>query len=339
LIYWLHQHSLAHATTGGSGAMLHGAASTTIVHAGPLPRSETIVRAVLLSPVQTLLLLAALVLLIIAVIRLPSERFRLVVLAGCAAPLLSLLVYRNAFPYFFPFILPSAMVLVAWMVTARRWPAPVLMFLALSMTVWAALVAHLWSERGQTAQRQLVSAVHRMFPRPVMYIDRNSIIPSFPKRGFFMSTWGMLGYRAGPPLFAGVLSRDTVPLVIVDGPALEDAFGGLTGLPNQYALLDEDKRTLRDNYIHHWGPVWVAGKTLQATRAPADFAIAVPGIYTLKGGAVSIDGKTIPAGGKIDLARGVHRVTTAQPAAVTLTWGNHLWRPTNAFEGPIYRGF
>ena len=104
-------------------------------------------------------------------------------------------------------------------------------------------------------------------------------------------------------------------------------------------LFEDDKATLRDNYIPHWGPIWVAGKSIVAPVQDAKITILVPGLYTVEGGAVSIDDRHVAAGDTLTLVRGEHRITAEKPGVVRLRWGSHLNRPDAHFIGPIYQGF
>ena len=340
ILYWLHAQSLPHASVAGSQKMMHGAASTTLIDAGFFPRLREVGRAGLFSLVQCIFMAVALIGIIIAAIRQPSERFRLFVLLGCAAPLLSILFYRNAFPYFFPFILPPAVVLIGWISSATAWPRFGSPAVAALMTLCAADLSLLWSQHDQAAQRQLVAAVHRIFPRPVAYIDRNSMIGSFPKRGPFMSTWGMQGYRAGSPVYANLLQRETIPLLLINGPALDHAAGTAQTVPENFRLLPQDEQVLRSNFIPHWGRIWVAGKKVEARPAGSTVRILVPGLYTVEGGSISIDGKPVGEAATVQLGRGRHTLQSSVPRTITLRWGDHLYRPPEpATPGPVFRGF
>ena len=294
---------------------------------------------VLLSPVQTILLLTGFGATAAQLARRERRAEALAVL-GCGATLLCLLFYRNAFPYFFPFVLAPAAILAAR--AAEDVPAlkKHAVLLAVALVAPAAVIANIWRTHDQQGQQQIATAVRTIFPRPVHYIDRNSMIAGYPKRGFFMTTWGMQNYRrAGVPVFGQVLALDTVPLVIANGPALQNAFGELPELPADYSLLDEDKAVLRGNYIRHWGPLWVAGKTLRSTPRGVRFQITVPGTYTLEGADATIDDRAMRAGQALALSRGAHVIQSAEDSFVTLRWGDRLPRPTQPFIGPIYRGF
>jgi hypothetical protein len=340
ILYLVQLNLMPAATNAGSRAGLANALETQ-TGAGLLPRLGEIERFFFLSPLQVLLLVVGAG----GAGASPGGRDRrpaeAIALLGCGATLLCLLFYRNAFPYFFPFILAPATVLAAVAVDRIGLLSRHPLLIALGLLAPGAAVAALWSTHGQGAQRELVSAVHRIFPSPVAYIDRNSMIASFPKRGFFMSTWGMSGYRAGDPVFEKVLASDTVPLLVVDGPALEQTMRMRWGVPEPLRLFPQDEAVLRDNYIPHWGRIWVAGKDVEAGPGGTRFSIAVPGAYTLEASAqVLIDGIAAPPGAVVNLSRGRHVIRAAAPIPVTLRWGNHLYRPAGSPSGaPVYRGF
>jgi hypothetical protein len=331
-LYLLQLGLVDRASIAATQASLNNAAQTTLLGAGLLPRLRYIGHAALVSPVQTLLLGGGLIGVSLAIVRARGdERMRLFAIACCAANLLCLLFYRNAFPYFFPFILPPAMLLAAWVID---W-SPLLkrpssqIFLSAALLIPAMLVAYGSTHRPYHPQRAIVSAVHQIFPQPVKMIDHSHMIGSFPKRGFFMSTWGMANYRAGKPIFAGILARETVPLLLLDHLSLAEAVGaeGKVRLPPDQILLDEDRAILSQNYVPHWGPIWVAGKRLHPLGPSGAFDILIPGPYTLEGGTMIIDGKRVIGGDVVVLGRGRHRFETQSRDMRVLRWGKKLAKP------------
>ncbi|RDC60498.1 hypothetical protein HME9302_01706 [Alteripontixanthobacter maritimus] len=251
----------------------------------------------------------------------------------CALPLFSLVFYRNAFPYFFPFIMLPTM--IAALPAAQRlltdWQTRfglVVLILAVSLAVQFATY---WP-RDQATQRQYTALAHRIFPEPAPYIERSTMLPSFQKSGFFMSTLGMQRHRQGVDSLAASVAKDGPPLLLASAPALAMALDPslTTDMPQ---LLPQDAAILRDNYIQHWGDLWVAGKTLQA--ASGQFDVVIPGIYTLEcNGMRMIDGRNRNCGATFRLGRGNHEWTGGE---ATLRWGDHLYRPDRpAPSGPIY---
>jgi hypothetical protein len=270
-----------------------------------------------------------------------------------ASPILSLAIYRNAFPYFYVFILPLAVLLSGLIYCklleyARSRQSNVTTWLAvvLALAVFSSALPRRRPEwRNQLrVQRQLITTVHEMFPEPVEYIDRCSMISSFPQVGFFMSSWGMQLYRAGDtrPLTASVTEDQPVLLVanirILD-LRLPEEFDQRFMLP----LLVEDTRTLRDNFIHHWGLIFVAGKHLRVSAGgdPTHFPILVSGPYTLEADfPATIDGQRVVPGQVINLAVGEHSVSGKTDEMITLRWGRNLYRPRESpIQFPIFVDF
>lgn len=247
-----------------------------------------------------------------------------------AAPLATLLFYRNAFPYFFPFILlPAA--LAGALGSSRLKPGPLRVAVVAGMIVTMLLQVPPSLSKGQSAQRETARMVHRLFPEPVEYIDRSSMIPSFPKIGLFMSTWGMESYLAGPgDAFVSAVAKHQPPLLLLNSPILQEAVDP-GGLPlecgsSTVGLRPRDEAVLRENYIAHWGPVWVAGKTLSFNSGT--FEILIAGPYTLEcRGNRTIDGRTRTCGSVTTFARGAHSWDGGE---ARLRWGNNLAVPTQS---------
>jgi hypothetical protein len=252
-----------------------------------------------------------------------------------AAPLLTLAIYRNAFPYYFPFILlPVALTAALGVEALRDRLLRLVVLIAMALPPLAVIPAA-WRE-DQAAQRAVARAAHELFPSPVRYIDRSSMLPSFPKTGFFMSTWGVEGYLDGDqPDLARAIAREQPPLLLLNSPLLEEAVAP-TGLALSSHLLPRDAKALRSNYIEQWGPLWVAGKKLPVETG--QFDIEIVGRYTLEcQGARQIDRADTPCGGTINLAPGAHGWAGG---AATLRWGDHLPTPVEPLPAePIFYGF
>ena len=275
-------------------------------------------------------------------------------------PLLSLLVYRNAFPYFYVFLLPLACLVcgVAFGALLRLRPgrllrSPELIAFGLVVAIGVSFGKIYLGVAAQSTQvqRETIALVHRLFPEPVPYIDRCSMIASFPKVGFFMSSWGMEVYRdAGRPVFRELIRREHPPFLIANTRSLDPSLsqealrarGGLT-------LLEEDFAVLGETYVHHWGLLYVAGKRLDLSAgAPVDFEILIPGRYTLEAaGEVTIDGQRYAAGSTLALAAGSHSAQAIEPGTggigageVILRWGENLYVPPDPPPpGWIFAGF
>lgn len=260
-------------------------------------------------------------------------------------PLLSLLLYRNAYPYFYVFIISPAIVLCgAWVsrmagdFASSGAARPLGLAGLLTMTVAAGLFGHYQSNASDSIapQRELVQLVHRLFPEPVAYIDRNGTISSFPRPVFFMSTWGLEHYRdQGMPVMRRVLTAEQPRFLIANSPVLDLSRSREAILAGYgHALLAEDFQVLRDNFIPHWGLLYVPGKriALEGGGKPREFEILVPGRYTLEGAdTATIGGTALRPGDTLELSAGRHAIhSNGAPAQVTLRWGDHLYRPPGA---------
>lgn len=307
ILYLWHIEGLPDHPDAGT-AILGGALHATVLEAGLLPRHHEVWAWITSSA-------AALVLMVLGVWR---DRIAL----WFIAPLLSLLFYRNAFPYFFPFIAAPAMIAVS--LGAEQLRGRTLYFIPFILLMLGSIGNELFRvlPHGQAAQRQLVSAVHEIFPEPVPYIDRNGMIASFPRHGFFMSTWGMNKYRRGAPVMADILKEHTPPLLIANGPALASAMAGRVEPKNPYALLPEDARVLQDAYLHYWGAIYVAGLSATATPSGESVHVGVTGRYRIESQApVKVDGESYGPGESVFLERGEHRISARDGTEVQLIWG------------------
>jgi Dolichyl-phosphate-mannose-protein mannosyltransferase len=316
------------------------------------PRGRYLLYSMLSDPADWLLLLGGFAA-AVATATFGARRARSLGLIGLGLPLLTFAVYRNAFPYFYVFILAAPAVLAAGVFdgVARsygqyrkfHWVA------AMILLVLAAnpIVRYLRNDGDRTAaQRQHIDVIHRMFPRPVPYIDRCSMVASFPKVGFFMSTWGMESYRAaGRPIMRALLTRRHPVFVLANIDSLRlDAPGTQAVATDRYRLLPADRAVLRENYVHHWGAIWVAGKHLIASVSGQvyQFEILIPGTYTVESAVpVAIDGAARQPGAKVMLDAGRHAlVSPTAPASVVLRWGADLYRPAEApISTQLFVGF
>src|SRR3546814_11490713 len=96
-------------------------------------------------------------------------------------------------------------------------------------------------------------------------------------------------------------------------------------------LIDADASALREGFIPHWGPLWVAGRHFPAGRDARDFTIYAPGRYTVEGAAARIDGELLASGRVVELTRGTHRFEPAAAVSMgepQLRWGAHLTKTT-----------
>lgn len=269
-------------------------------------------------------------------------------------PLLTLLFYRNAFPYYYVFIMAPAIIFCGAIIHKitedfKKKNSAVFLIIAtvFIIPVFIGFLFHYGknSSKEITAQKELIRIVHKIFPEPVPYIDGCSAISSFPKKGFFMSTWGMENYlKANKPIMHDILTHHQPLFILVNIPSLDFSLPRENKFTDRnYGLLKEDWDILKSNFIHHWGLISVAGKEFKFDykASPRDFEILIPGIYTFEGnGTISIDEVPYEAGSIINLKKGHHIINPYSTTQVILRWGNNLHRPLNEPSFiPAFYGF
>jgi hypothetical protein len=315
-IYWLHKSGLhnggpATATTGLSNA------SDKMFSMGVLPRLNYLLKQIFLSPFLSALIVAAFF--VVAVSK--RKRAEKAALLGLLVPVLTLLIYRNSFPYYYAFILAPTVAASTVVITAIIGRYGIAFTAAIPLL--NAVILYVISPKDmQKTQQNIITATHEIFPTPVRYIDFCSMISSFPKQGFFMSGWGMENYRnRRKPRFADIMEQGPTPLLVLNHDAFGNAFANEQ---NSQSLLPADAKLIRENFIHHWGPLWVAGKVIPAGDAAITITIQNEGLYTVEGVPVTIDGKRHGVGGTIYLTRDEHEIGENRRAKSTLRWGDNL---------------
>lgn len=349
-LYAAHRNTLSPVGISAATDMVSKSTDKLIVFGKLFPSRLYIDTTLQRDPLAWLLLLTGIAAAIGVALSRPTRR-RGIGLVGLGLPLATLVFYRNAFPYYYVFMLAAPSVLAAGLIIAvrrRLGGDRQKMFRGAYLTLIVMLIGgmvweYLHDKIDRTiAQRQIVETVHRMFAEPVPYIDRCSMIASFPKAGFFMSTWGIENYReAGRPIMRDLLVEQKPVFLIANVLALMLNYPQHT---NRHALMAEDLAVLRDNFIHHWGAIWVLGKKFELAAAGVEhrFEILVPGTYTVEGKTVMmIDGVERAPGDSIDLASGFHTaLARIAPATVTLRWGSDLYRPADKpVADPIFVSF
>ena len=267
----LHTVSLPPRDAAGTGLALQNISAKVIVFKESLARFYYLAVAIYENLVTWVLLLLGFVLVLSQLLSrscsLPKKHGLLV---PFFAPILTVAFYRNAFPYYYVFILSPAIVLcgvamqnvIDGLVGKKpRLLAFFLYFLAV-VIFGRFLLGGAFDAPSNRAQFELIEVVHQTFPDAVPYIDGCSAISSYPKVGFFMSTWGMEKYlKADQPIMRDLLKTQSPVFLFANVPSLdlslprENSFTAIN-----YALLEEDWQTLRANFIHHWSLIYVAGK-------------------------------------------------------------------------------
>ncbi len=259
-------------------------------------------------------------------------------------PLLSLLVYRNTFPYFYVFIMPCAMLFCGYAADRlaslfREIHLKVSMillgFLALAIGFSAILrIAYfqIHTPAFTSRQRELLTVIHKIFPEPVAYLDGCRMVSSFPNAGFFMSTAGMRKYRdSGVPSLKDTIVERSPLFLLVNVPHLDVNSAEPPESAKGYTLRTDDWKALMSHYVHHWGPLWILGKHFAFANGNLwkEFEIVTEGLYTIESeAAVFLDGTLYKNGMVVELSRGKHIVEMGPTrSTVILRWGANLYRP------------
>jgi hypothetical protein len=266
--------------------------------------------------------------------------FKTIALLVLFVPMLSLLFYKNAFPYFYVFMIPTAIILcgVAIRKVSENTPAFFfMMFVTLAGSLIFVNIFYIsyWSYAHvgtRNFQEQTLDVIHQVFPYPVPYIDGCAMVASFPNAGFFMSSAGMKGYlKRNTPVMKTLLEKRHPLFLLANVPHLnlnsETPPVSATGL----ALLQEDWDTLRSNYTHHWGNIWIIGKQFQFTRKSEEqtFDILIPGQYSISSTeGIYIDGRLVHHNDSIYLSNGSYTIKADKPNdLVKLKIGAHPFKP------------
>jgi hypothetical protein len=344
-LFVIHNALLPAATVTDSVGMIHWVAPTGVRLVDPFPQAGYLLRGVVAN-LSTWMLFAAGILVLLIRYRNGSSSPQTLVPLALLIPLGSLVIYRNAFPYYYVFLMPVGAIVAAVPVADLVRTGESRARLAAATIVVAILLGfgmhyrdHFRDETG--AQRQLVDTVHRMFPDPVAYVDPSSMIASFPKVGFFMSHWGLEHYhRTAQPIFEDLLLEHQPLFLLANYPLWLDE-----GDPDDQArrLLPADVKVLRDNYIQHWRTIHVAGKHLWAPDNEwTEAQIMIPGPYTVEAESpIRIDDGIYAPGDVVLLGQGPIRLRSVNGSVeVKLRWGEALYRPTDSPRAePVFRGF
>lgn len=335
--YWWQGAQLSIVDGSDSPRNLANTFDTLFKSEGLFPRRQVMIDALKSDSIGVFLIVVGFTMAIWTAIMRPALRRKSLVCLALALPLLSFVFYRNAYPYFYAFIMPSVMLLAGYAVERLRLSNMIIGFIGAILVASTGVQYVLRLAQNQDIQVQTLEVIHDIFPEPVKYFDRNGFVSSFPKTGFFMSSWGIRSYiKKGEPVFVQEMQHNTVPLLIDNSPHISAA---LKGEPSE--LMSSDAQALRDNYIPHWGHIWVAGKRLVAGPESQRFMMNIPGEYTIESHRpVTINGHIYTSESVIYLTRGSHSYESDSQEIVTLRWGHHLKRPIEIpLPGPIFKGF
>jgi hypothetical protein len=269
------------------------------------------------------------------------------VLLAFLIPLSSLIFYRNSYPYFYVFIMAPAViycgVIIHKITEYLKYNRKSSKYLnMLCVLIYIIIFIHylfyyaIFAQYRKVTQIELIETVHKIFPEPVEYIDGCSMISSFPAVGFFMSSWGMESYISNnKPIMKNILKSHKPQFILANVPQLNISLPSTeVNKLTKYSLFKEDWEIIKENYIHHWGIIFVPGKKIEFTSLNRykDFEILIPGVYTFEGKKHAyIDGIIIEPNHTIRLEKGIHSVFVNRiQSKLILRWGENLYKPANA---------
>ncbi len=254
-------------------------------------------------------------------------------------PLLSVLVYRDTYPYYYPFILAPVMVIIgfAWDDLRRRYSAKIAVTVAAAACLSALVVTIVYVQKPIKRQRMTLDVIHRLFPDGPTYIDGRSMVSSFSKRGLFMSTWGMTDYRRdGHPIMAELIEGHQPHFLLANTWQLQlDRMSPAQSESRGLGLLSADMELLQDNYTRFWGPLYLPGKTIKVEDDSVN--IVISGTYRLIAEApVVIDGKSLRPNGEIQLDAAEYSVSATTSSKLIFDVERPSEPPT---EDGLFSGF
>jgi hypothetical protein len=351
-LYWLHRGQLADGSEAGFAAAVRMARAVLGLQ-GLFPQWRYLLFSGLQNPVVWSLVILGLLITARNVFPLRRARKEDLLLLSLSLPLLSLSFYIFAYPYFLASIISPSVICCGFVfdrlyerMTEHRRHGLWLLMLIAAVFGGFTLQYDLYSEDQVLPQRRTLQAVHELFPEPVRYIDSCSMVSAYPQVGLFMTSWDLRKYfDRGNPIMRELLRSQNPVFLLADTYYLDlELPWSRTLNSGRFGLLEEDHRVLRDNFVRHWGAIYVPGKRIQfqAGEVEKEAEILVPGVYTLEAeGWVRIGGTLIRPGQTVRLARsGVTISPERTPLTVVLRWGNHLPLPLGQPpHAPLFDGY
>lgn len=267
--------------------------------------------------------------------------------------LLTVIFYRNAWPYYYVFIMPPLFIFCGMLIddiliftkatkSIFLWQNIGVLFLSIAVFLSMMKIYAQRNSDEMITQRRMVKLVHQIFPEATPYIDAFSMISSYPKVGIFMSTWGMEDYiKRNTPIFRELIIKHHPVFLIGNRSCIHPKNMDSQKIKSGHRPLKEDAEVIKQNYVKHWGSLYVAGKEFEfkdsahATR----FEVLIPGVYTIEAGdAVTINGIKYPPKSQIMLESKDYDLSVKNiPIKVTLRWGKNLFRPeASSYSKMVY---
>jgi hypothetical protein len=258
-------------------------------------------------------------------------KFETIALLSFIIPVTSIIYYYHAYPYFYPFMLAPAVVFIAAAMDRFFVDKKSDVFFIL-ICIYSLIPIGIFARsmfQNNDAQRTTIEAVRTIFPTSVPVIDCCGMISSFDRvneTGLFINPdiFGHLKYiEAGTPIITEIIKNHKPQLILANAISLDMEQEYNADFP--YHLLPKDDKTIRDNYVKFWGPIYVPGKKI--TR-DGPFEILLAGTYTYYGRAgARIDGIEVGNGQVMTFSRGKHEVSGLENKTIQLVWGDNLQKP------------
>jgi hypothetical protein len=258
------------------------------------------------------------------------SRDRQIALAAMMLPLLTLLFYRNTFPYFFVFILAPAAVAIAPALGLLRQRVGDLS-LSFALAVFPLVLTAMEPRSVIDRQRALIDYVHSEFRTPTGYLDYSAMISDYPRVLKYLTSGNgiKLYHEQGDAVVGHEIDRGNVAFIIANHPVLVAALEG-RALPDTF--LPADLQAMQGHYVRQWGPLWREGESIPAGAEPFAFTLRRGGRFVLAGAPATIDGAPVLPGEGLSLARGVHRVSGVRKSGSVLWRGDKLPSAPPALE-------
>lgn len=249
-----------------------------------------------------------------------------IAIAGCWTMILTPLFYHNAAPYFYAFMLAPFVLaccdFLGWLEDrySTLTISGLLFFIPLGLSA-------IEPPSPLAKQREMRAAADTIFDHPVAYFDFCGFLGNWPKVNPFMTVVGTHDYRiSGKPVMRQAMEAQPVPLVIVNDLALEKVMETREPVDSWHP---EDVAALRTQYVHYWGPFWIAGFDISPGTGERVIHNLVPGPYKVQGGAITVNGEVHTAGAITELKRGEISIAGMRERPVRLLWGNDLALPAS----------
>lgn len=338
ILYILHSWSID--TAASSANYLAHSANGSLLEAGLFPRRQSFIYAVRTNPILFILMSIGFVF-SVSRLRDSKDKWPYLFAITLIFPLLTIIFYRHGYAYFYSYMLAPTAILVAIGLQSPIFKQRSMVIAALLMALIfkTAVVFTQSMHQNSTTQKQIINIVHELFPEPTRYIDRCTMITSYPKSGLFMSSWTMEDYyKKNTPIMRNILTHEQPKFILANVGSLD--LENITEMTDR-RFLDTDENLLKDNYIHHWGPIYVAGKSIILGEAKAqDLNIYIAGPYGVESADdLQINGVTYKTGDIVKLEQGQHKLRSDTQQTITLRWNQLDVPEATPPNGKLFNGF